>query len=299
MNKLETIHRETSTNYILTLDNLRAYLADLEAASAANPERAAFFFRDPKFIGTDKITDFKTLREALFYGIEAQTADFKSALDTIEHQTVAARLRRTDEPARVVDISSYLQGVPECFYKIETKRREVYRLQVYNSFPCIIPAGWIAKRAAAIVALAKKIKARGASANIEIIFDLNDDDGNQLKIKIPVNLDALNIAQLAFIISPAFFRTYIFMTLETVFHNWKHAKNKSSQVQGNSHRPITREISFPDGYQSTVTTTAKTKTAYRNAQIKYMRNQFGTPERALATIEKQFETELLRTKNIK
>jgi len=298
MNKLETIHRTTSTDYILTLDNLRAYLADLEAASAANPERAAFFFRDPKFIGTDKITDFKTLRDALFYGIETQTADFKSALDTIERQTAAARLRRTDEPARIVDISSYLQGVPECFYKIEARTREVYRLQAYNSFTWFTPAECIANRAAAIVALAKKIKARGAAARIEIISDWHDDDGNQLKIKIPVNLDALNIAQFAFIVSPAFLRTYIFMTFETVFHNWKHATNKAAQVLGNRHRPITREVSFPDGYQNTVTT-AQTGTAYRHAQTEYMRNQYGTPERALATIEKQFESELLRTKNIK
>lgn len=298
MNKLETTNGAISTDYILTLDNLRAYLAELEAASAANPARAAFFFRDPKFIGTDKITDFKTLREALFYGIETQTAEFKSALATIERKTAAVHLRRTDEPARVVDISSYLQGVPECFYKIETKRREVYRLQVYNSFPWIIPAECIANRAAAIVALAKKIKASGASANIEIIFDLNDDV-NGIKIKIPVNLDALNIAQFAFIVSPAFFRTFIFMTLETVFHNWTRTKSKTSQVQGNSRRNANHEISFPDGYQNTAATTAKTKKAFRNAQIEYARNQYGTPERALATIEKQFETELLRTKNIK
>lgn len=284
MNKLETIRRATSTDYILTLDNLRAYLADIEAASAANPARAAFFFRDPKFIGTDKITDFKTLREALFYGIETQTAEFKSALATIAHKAASARLRRTDEPARVVDISSYLQGIPECFYKICTARREVYRLQVYNSFPWFIRADCIANRAAAIIALAKKIKARGASASVEILFDLYSDKGDRIQVKIPANLDALNIAQFAFIVSPAFFRTFIFMTLETVFRNWTRGKNMSIQTQGTRQRPQTDAIIFADSYQ--IQTDKRDKG----------RAQYGTPERALATIEKQFLTELNRLK---
>ena len=153
--------------------------------------KAERFLKNTDFHGSPEVFDFPTLREALARGIATKTAEAAAALKTITEKSCGVKLRRTDEPARIVDISAYLQGVPECYYKPTAQTKPHYKLAIFNSFPWWTPAHYIANRAAAIVALAKQMKAAGASISAAIVFRQVHESGASAQTLFPVNLSTL------------------------------------------------------------------------------------------------------------
>lgn len=275
----------------------------IETAARQNPARAESFFSCPEFHGAPEIKDFPTLRKALAQGIPAKTAAISAALKTIAEKQTGLKLRHTDEPARIVDISAYLQGVPECYYKPQAQNKPYYKLIIFNSFPCCVPACCIANRAAAIVALAKQMKAAGAGVSAEIVFRTKPT-GRKISLpnvqtSFPVNLDALNIGKFAFMTSPAFYRTYIFAQLETQYNNWK---NKTPIVES-AISPCgipnhLRQINFPDGYQNFLHG-GGSKTEAARINTAHNETLYGTPDDAFETIRRQFNENIERIKNLK
>lgn len=279
-----TSHTITST--LATLDRLEA-----EAGKTENRTRKAVeLLEDRRFHGSDAVRDFATLRTALIKGTPATTAPFKTALETIARTSAGVRLRRSDEPARIVDLSAYIAGVPECYYHQRQQTKPIYKIAIYNTYPHFTPAAHIANRAAAIVALAKQLKAQGASVQLQIIFNKVHDHKGAKRVAIPFNLDALNIGQLAFIISPAFYRTYSMILDEEIFNQWDEEKFACCQIKGDYNKPTDTAdtINLLDYYQQ------KHQPGGAETADKY-----GTPERAFATIRAEFESELKRISQTK
>lgn len=274
------------TSALATLDHLEA-----EAGKSENRTRKAVeLLEDKRFHGSDDVRDFATLRAALIKGTPATTAPFKIALETIARTSAGVRLRRSDEPARVVDISAYIAGVPECYYHQRQQTKPIYKIAIFNTYPHFTPAEHIANRAAAIVALAKQLKAQGASVQLQIIFNRVHDHKGAKRVAIPFNLDALNIGQLAFIISPAFYRTYSMILDEDIFSQWDESTFASCQIRGDYNKPTSDSdtINLLDYYQQ------KGQPGGAETADKY-----GTPERAFATVKAEFETELKRISQTK
>lgn len=260
--------------------------------------KAERILENTDFHGSPEVFDFPTLREALARGIETKTAEAAVALKTIAEKSCGVKLRRTDEPARIVDISAYLQGVPECYYKPTVQTKPHYKLAIFNSFTWWTPAHYIANRAAAIVALAKQIKAAGAGVSAAIAFRQIHKSGASAQTLFPVNLDALNLGKFAFMMSPTFFRTYIFMMTESQFNYWQRAESAASEVISPSGTPDhLRQINFPDGYQDFIHG-GRTKAQVRKLNIEHMKDLYGTPERAFETIKKQFAENVERIKHL-
>ena len=276
----------TITSTLATLDRLEA-----EAGKSENRTRKAVeLLEDKRFHGSDDVCDFSTLRTALIKGTPATTAPFKTALETIARTLAGVRLRRSDEPARIVDLSAYIAGVPECYYHQRQQTKPIYKIAIFNTYPHFTPAEHIANRAAAIVALAKQLKAQGASVQLQIIFNKVHDRKDAKRVSIPFNLDALNIGQLAFIISPAFYRTYSMILDEEIFEQWDEEKFASCQIKGDYNQPTSdsQTINLLDYYQQ------KSQPDGCDTATKY-----GTPERAFATIKAEFETEIKRISQTK
>lgn len=262
-------------------------------------DKTEHFLERTDFHGSPEVFDFPTLREALARGIATKTAEAAAALKTIAEKSCGLKLRRTDEPARIVDISAYLQGVPECYYKPTARTKPHYKLAIFNSFPWWTPAHCIANRAAAIVALAKQMKAAGAGVSAEIVFRyVHKKNGASGQTLFPVNLDALNLGKFAFMMSPTFFRTYIFMILESQLSYWQRAESAASDVISPSGTPDhLRQINFPDGYQSFVFG-GRTRAEVKKLNIANTEDLYGTPERAFETIKKQFAENVERIKHL-
>lgn len=280
--------------YEQTLDAPAKMLDTIEAASAKNESRARDFLENQTFHGAPEICDFKTLRAATHYGIETETREFTATLATMATYTGAAKLKRTDEPARIVDISAYLQGIPEAYYKTQPAPQIKFDLVIYVSAPWYIPAEYIRNRAAAIVALVKKLKAARAAVRLNIAVHDSDKGpfAYRANVNIPVNIDALNIGQFAFMTSPAFLRTYIFMLHETILNNWERPYPYDCKVGGTEEIPSNDKINFPDFYQLLIR--GSTKAKRKSANIKQAEEMYGTPARAFETIEKQLNNELKR-----
>ncbi|WYJ06569.1 hypothetical protein P3B99_004990 [Opitutia bacterium KCR 482] len=192
----------------------------------------------------------------------------------------------------------YLQGVPECYYKPTVQTKPHCKLAIFNSFAWWTPAHCIANRAAAIVALAKQIKSAGAGVSAAIAFRQIHKSGASAQTLFPVNLDALNLGKFAFMMSPTFFRTYIFMMMESQFNYWQRAKSAASEVISPSGTPDhLRQINFPDGYQDFIHG-GRTKAQVRKLNIEHMKDLYGTPERAFETIKKQFAENVERIKHL-
>lgn len=260
--------------------------------------KAERFLENTDFHGSPEVFNFSTLREALARGIATKTAEAAAALKTIAEKSCGVKLRRTDEPARIVDISAYLQGVPECYYKPATQTKPHYKLAIFNSFPWSTPAHCIANRAAAIVALAKQMKAAGAGVSASIVFRQIHKNGASAQTLFPVNLDALNLGKFAFMMSPTFFRTYIFMMIESQFNYWQRAESFAEDVTSPSSTPDhLRQINFPDGYQDFIYG-GRTKAQARKLNAEHMKDLYGTPERAFETIKKQFAENVERIKHL-
>ena len=289
-------HRHTITSALSTLAKLEA-----EAnATSERAEKARAMLEDTNFHGSPEVRDFPTLRQAITQGTSTTTAPFKTALNAITHTADGLRLKRTDEPARVVDVCAYLQGVPECFYKIQNKAKPVYNIVVYNSFAWFITAEQIANRAAAIVALAKQLKATGASVALEIAYDCrNTRTDERARVRIPYSLDGLNLGQFAFAISPTFFRTFCLMLDESTFNYWDNVTRASSHTQGTDTTTDADKINLPDFYNDDSTSAKRRRDARRNDYQRQFETKYGTPERAFATVKAQFEAEILRLKNHK
>lgn len=281
-----TATSHTITSALATLDRLEA-----EAGKSENRTRKAVeLLEDRRFHGSDAVSDFPTLRAALIKGTPATTAPFKTALDTIARTSSGVRLRRSDEPARVVDISAYIAGVPECYYHQHQQTKPIYKIAIYNTYPHFTPADHIANRAAAIVALAKQLKAQGASVQLQIIFNKVHDHKGAKRVAIPFNLDALNIGQLAFIISPAFYRTFSMILDEEIFSQWDETTFASCQIRGDYNKPTSDSdtINLLDYYQQ------KSQPDGCDTATKY-----GTPAKAFETIKAEFAAEILRLKTHK
>lgn len=278
-----TATSHTIASALATLDRLEA-----EAGKTENRTRKAVeLLEDKRFHGSEDVRDFATLRAALIKGTDATTAPFKTALETIARTSAGVRLRRSDEPARIVDLSAYIAGVPECYYHQRQQTKPIYKIAIFNTYPHFTPAEHIANRAAAIVALAKQLKAQGASVQLQIIFNKVHDHKGAKRVSIPFNLDALNVGQLAFTISPAFYRTYSMILDEEIFSQWDESTFASCQIRGDYNKPTNDSdtINLLDYYQQ------KGQGGDSEAETTY---KYGTPERAFATIKAEFETELKR-----
>ena len=281
-----TATSHTIASALATLDRLEA-----EAGKSENRTRKAVeLLEDKRFHGSEDVRDFATLRAALIKGTPATTAPFKTALETIARTSAGVRLRRSDEPARIVDLSAYIAGVPECYYHQRQQTKPIYKIAIFNTYPHFTPAGHIANRAAAIVALAKQLKAQGASVQLQIIFNKVHDHKGAKRVSIPFNLDALNIGQLAFIISPAFYRTYSMILDEEIFSQWDETTFASCQIRGDYNKPTSDSdtINLLDYYQQ------KGQPSGAETADKY-----GTPERAFATVKAEFEAEIKRISQTK
>lgn len=250
--------------------------------------KAASLLTDKEFHGAPTITNFETLEEATRHGIPFETIHFKNTISEIQQKTLAKRLSRTDEPSRIVDPATFLEGIPECFFKLNPSIRESYNITFYLGAPWFTKPKTLQNRAAAMVALIKHLKARGAALNLEIADALNYTSSgvkHQAILKFPINVDALNIGQIAFFTSPAFFRTYIFMAYENIFKTWNLNKKSASKAISNLAPENNNRINLKSFQQ---------QEHFETKTYKEIEAQYDSPQKAFDSIEKEFKSEIVR-----
>ena len=287
--KTTTTNQNGKTAWRLYIDEPGAYLDQIQKSAertARARSKATELLARTSFHGNEEITDFESLRRAVIAGTPVETAKFKTALSAIETHSAAAKIKRTDEPARIVDCAAYLEGLPECYFKLKPTCIESYNLKFSLSAPAAVSPEILQNRAAALVALIKHLKARRAAVKLTVVDYTENRAGSFTEKNFTINTDSMNIGQIAFFASPAFLRTFSFLADEELTNHWK---NSDLFVDGtNSFKEPTdpERINFKSIYQQ----------LQAGKNLNEIKAQYLTPEAAYKSIQAEFNAECNRLK---